>query len=908
MQYTCAHLRRVVAVKEAGTLNGIEYLEVRDTDESVHALRQRTIYVRLLRPVPATFDATQVVIDGGERIHTVALEWAAPATALGFLAAPERDALLDGLPEPDHVLVVRTAARGDFSAYRLLLVAGAGTQAPPTGFDPLLVEVDFSFKVECPSPYDCGPRCQCSPGSHTAPPIDYLAKDYQGFRRIMLERMSLLAPAWTERNPADVGVTLVELLAYVADELSYRQDAAATEAYLGTARSRVSVRRHARLVDYRVHEGCNARAWVRVTVGSPTVTLPAHTPLLTKVEGLEPSIEPFSPEHRTARDAGAVVFETVEAAVLHSDLAEMRFWTWGEQACCLPAGATSATLRGDHRDLRAGDVLVLAETRSPTTGKEADADPTRRWAVRLVHVRSATDPSGGLFDPTPNGSAVDLTEIRWHEEDALPFPLCLSVTKGALETARAWGNLVLVDHGETVAGELLGTVPDSRLSRVTEGCDTDPDERSIPARYRPPLAHLPLTHTTARPADVLFESPLTPALLADLTARAYEPLVSALLEAHELRLPAGTTSLRGSSPTWSVSDGRTVLQLVDVGGVLRVVAPREPAGRVTAPRPREADPAIAVRGTFSGVTSDWSPQPDLLASDESACEFTVEAESDGSVRLRFGDDEHGQRPDPGTELVATYRVGNGVAGNVGAEAITHVVTTVGSVTKVSNPLPAAGGVDPESIDEVRRDAPHAFAVQERAVTQSDYAEVSQRSGRVQRAAATFRWTGSWHTVFVTADRPAGQPVDEPFERDLRAWLERYRMAGYDLEVDAPTMVPLEIGLLVCVSRGHFRSDVLEAVRAVLGDGVLPDGRRGLFHPDNLTFGEPVYLSSVYAAVHAVHGVESIDVHTFRRQREPSSSGLSAGVLPMGRLEIARLDDDPNFPERGVLALTVGGGT
>ena len=55
-----------------------------------------------------------------------------------------------------------------------------------------------------------------------------------------------------------MGVTLVELLAYVADELSYRQDAVATEAYLDTARSRVSLRRHARLVDYRMHDGCNA--------------------------------------------------------------------------------------------------------------------------------------------------------------------------------------------------------------------------------------------------------------------------------------------------------------------------------------------------------------------------------------------------------------------------------------------------------------------------------------------------------------------------------------------------------------------------------------------------------------------------------------------------------------------------
>ena len=69
-------------------------------------------------------------------------------------------------------------------------------------------------------------------------------------------------PDWRERNPADLGITLVELLAYAGDQLSYYQDAVATEAYLGTARRRTSVRRHARLVDYPMHDGANARAWL----------------------------------------------------------------------------------------------------------------------------------------------------------------------------------------------------------------------------------------------------------------------------------------------------------------------------------------------------------------------------------------------------------------------------------------------------------------------------------------------------------------------------------------------------------------------------------------------------------------------------------------------------------------------
>jgi hypothetical protein len=121
-------------------------------------------------------------------------------------------------------------------------------------------------------------------------------------------------------------------------------------------------------------------------------------------------------------------------------------------------------------------------------------------------------------------------------------------------------------------------------------------------------------------------------------------------------------------------------------------------------------------------------------------------------------------------------------------------------------------------------------------------------------------------------------------------------------------VPLQVALRVCVERGHHRSAVARDLRGVLSDAVLADGRMGLFHPDRFTFGQPVYLSSIIAAAHSVSGVESVEVVAFQRQHEPWSDGIASGVIPMGRLEIARLDDDPSFPERGVLELSYGGGS
>jgi len=173
----------------------------------------------------------------------------------------------------DDVMRVRVDRTGDFSTYTLCILAldpetGRATDATPPGFDPRYACVCFSFRAACAGDLDCAPVPLCPPETRPAPVLDYLAKDYASFRRLILDRLALVMPDWKERHIPDLGITLVELLAYVGDQLSYYQDAVATEAYLDTARLRVSVRRHARLVDYFLREGANARTWVVFQAGA----------------------------------------------------------------------------------------------------------------------------------------------------------------------------------------------------------------------------------------------------------------------------------------------------------------------------------------------------------------------------------------------------------------------------------------------------------------------------------------------------------------------------------------------------------------------------------------------------------------------------------------------------------------
>ena len=94
---------------------------------------------------------------------------------------------------------------------------------------------------------------------------------------------------------------------------------------------------------------------------------------------------------------------------------------------------------------------------------------------------------------------------------------------------------------------------------------------------------------------------------------------------------------------------------------------------------------------------------------------------------------------------------------------------------------------------------------------------------------------------------------------------------------------------------------------MLSNRVLVDGRLGAFHPDNFSFGQPVYLSPIVAAAQAVEGAESVRVVTFQRLIGPNPTSLDDAVIRIGRLEIAELENNPNFRERGVIRISAGGG-
>ena len=114
-------------------------------------------------------------------------------------------------------------------------------------------------------------------------------------------------------------------------------------------------------------------------------------------------------------------------------------------------------------------------------------------------------------------------------------------------------------------------------------------------------------------------------------------------------------------------------------------------------------------------------------------------------------------------------------------------------------------------------------------------------------------------------------------------------------------------MTVCVDSSYFRSDVKQGLLRVFSNRNLLNGQRGFFHPDNFTFGQPLYLSRIYETAMAVAGVASVEIKIFQRQGHPPGDEIKTGVLTPQALEIIQLDNDPNFPENGKIEFDTQGG-
>jgi hypothetical protein len=705
---------------------GIDYLLVSSD--------QMELEVHFLKPAAtALTDPAHYWIEGGDRVKAIAILEAAKAG--------------------DRVIRLTLDRFGDWAPYRLSI---SGDALTGLDLDPVFSRVTFSFKVNCPNTIDCKPHL---PGFERFPALknfDYQAKDYESFKQAMLDRLTHTIPDWWDRAEADVGITLVDLLAYAGDRLSYYQDRVAAESLMVTARSRQAVSGHLKLIDYVLDPGETATALVYFEVGRDMI-IPAGTGMGT------PALERPS----------EIMFTLEENFPAYRDLNRLRLYDYSHPSLVLPKGALQVAVVNHLEGLDAGSMLVVARNfhDEQTFGK--------RKITGAFHLVELAAPP--LYKTSFDG--VDITVLTWDASFALPWDIPLS--QGAL-----LGNVARLSHGKSRSHFLY---VDGKL----ESCD-------------------------------LPEGPLG--------YRDSKPMISLTIDGEQW---TRVTSLRESSP----HDRH--YQVVDL--------------------------------------------------------------NEDKNRLLFGDNVNGFRPEPASIVEIDYHTALGSAGNVAAGTLTRLSSETPGITFVANLFPATNGRDPETEEQGKRRGPKKIKEQERAVTLSDYEREAMSVPGVSRAMARFIWTGSWVTVRITIDPEGTEELSVTLKAAVYQHLVSRKMAGYDIQLFPARYVPLDIGLSFCLNSRTFRDQALQDLTSALGNSAGADGVKGLFHPDNWTFGQGVKLSSIYAAVARVRGIECAEVTTFKRLRKPAADELSKGVLPMQWDEIARMDNDRNFPERGRLVIQLTGG-
>lgn len=822
---------RIASLKAQDQVTGIDFINV-DTSQTILDIYFLRPVTTLVSPLPGTIDASDILIHSTTEGLPV-IEILSPLTWL----------VVDG----QDVLRVITKSPGDFTLYKFKITDAR--------IDPYYNDVPFSFKANCPSDLDCAPpEHECPPDEMVDFPVDYLARDFWSFRQALLDFASLRYPDWTDRLEADAGVMMAELMSAVGDEMAYYQDRVAREAFLETATQRRSIRRHARLVDYHMHDGLGAFAWLEMMVDPASLgiqNIVAGTTVFALSNGND----------RIDFEVGNGLIEAINLKqyTVSVDRNVLFPHLWDEDQTCLPVGTTSLYLEGHHTaHLPFDDFAIDPVTGIETQGKWVllktnptnAAQPIRKQMVRLVTITDMVDPV----------LAQNITFIQWEQAQALPFEFDLTVLTVSANMLPATAGITkkayfLVNKTPGLSAAAMqafmiyddpALIHDEAIYR--EGHDGTPAPRfTLPGTQNDNLVYLGATTGTAKPEIVL--------------QRFFWNTTTWQPDPHAWEYKRSLIGVNSSEP-------EDLHFTLDDGSWQRVVGYQRIGKEI-----EHRDYAFN-----NGVT------------------------------IRFGDGEFGKLPDDDSVFVVYYRLGGGKRSNVSFNSINAFIANPGFITAVTNPLPALNGVDAETPVELRQVVADAFrSITYRAVRPEDYAEAAERLPWVQKAGAVFRYTGSWLTAFVTVD-PKGKVGLDPLERkELQDQMDRFRQAGRQVYVTDPEYASIDLEIEICVAADAYGGEVKERVmEALMGKkGLWP--QEGYFSPDRFTFGTHLERSSLEAAIQEVPGVKAVEAVRFRRRGWFAWRNFREYSYDPGKNVIIRIENDPLHPERGTLKLYTHGG-
>lgn len=304
------------------------------------------------------------------------------------------------------------------------------------------------------------------------------------------------------------------------------------------------------------------------------------------------------------------------------------------------------------------------------------------------------------------------------------------------------------------------------------------------------------------------------------------------------------------------------------------------------PGPAQAAGADLVLVTKIGAVTDvWTLRDTLAFSQADQKDYALQIDQDDRATVLFGDGVFGAVPPSGSVVTASYRVGGGADGNVPAGAVTTIIDApqlalLGAT--VTNPAPATGGAERETIDHAVSHAPAVFRSLRRAVTAADYEALALSFKGVGKVRAT---AAGWNEVTLFVAPSGGGKVSDVLAAGLKGYLEDKRMLSQLVEVADVDYVPIRVTAEIAVQSFYVTADVVARVQQAAA---------ALLAFENVDFNQTVYLSKFYEESQNVPGVVFVNITEFRREDRPVPAVDPLGKIALGPNEVPVVPAAPDY--------------
>lgn len=313
------------------------------------------------------------------------------------------------------------------------------------------------------------------------------------------------------------------------------------------------------------------------------------------------------------------------------------------------------------------------------------------------------------------------------------------------------------------------------------------------------------------------------------------------------------------------------------------------------PRTSVLSTSIRITTQLGDSTVEWTEVQSLQQeANPTDRVFEVLQQTDGSSVVRFGDGLHGEIPGLHAIIRATYRVGGGTGGNVPANTINTIIEPVLYGVSVTNPDPASGGMNAESLDSIRINAARTYRSRDRAVTLADYVAVVESGISDVHQAKAVGNNGSSVTVYVApVDDGTKQPTfTQALDETVTSFLESRAMAGVTIQVFGAAFTEIYVVMDVYCLPTAYQTDVQAAVE---------DRLDWYFRYQNVDFDQTITAQSLYGLFTGIDGLDYVEI-TGIGVGDPAPTTVTAVVM-----EDVAVNAIPYFDSSTSLTTTMYGG-